>query len=76
MALAVGQAQKFVISHLRASGFSNIYIPRRPPKHRDFEFKYRGDGAIESNGRLIRQIFVASRAKLANPNLVAISEWT
>lgn len=63
---------RFIISHLRASGFSNIYIPRRVPNHRDFQFKYRGDGSIEKDGHLIRQILIVSRSQLANYNLVSI----
>lgn len=63
---------RFVISHLRASGFSNIYIPRKAPNHRDFQFKYQDDGSIEKDGRLIRQIFIASRSQLANHNLISV----
>lgn len=63
---------RFVISHLRGSGFSNIYIPRRIPRHLDFQFKYQGDGSIGKDGHLIRQIFIASRSQLANHNLISV----
>lgn len=65
---------RFVISHLRACGFSNVYLPRTAPKHQDFEFKYKGDGSSLNEGHLIRQIFIASRTKLVNANLVPISD--
>ena len=63
---------RFVISHLRRNDFSNIYIPRRVPNHLDFQFKYQGDGSIEKDGHLIRQIFIASRSQLVNHNLFSV----
>ena len=63
---------KFVISNLRGNDFSNVYIPRKIPKHPDFEFKYMGDGSIERDEHLIRQVFIASRSQLANHNLISV----
>ena len=63
---------KFVISNLRGNDFSNVYVPRKTPRHHDFEFKYIGDGSIERDGHLIRQIFIASRSQLANHNLISV----
>lgn len=63
---------KFIISHLRGNGFSNIYISRRTPNHLDFQFKYQGDRSIEKDDHLIRQIFIASRSQLANHNLISV----
>ncbi len=65
---------KFVISNLRGNDFSNVYIPRKIPKHPDFEFKYMGDGSIERDEHLIRQVFIASRSQLANHNLISVSD--
>src|SRR3990167_2074877 len=63
---------KFVISNLRGNDFSNVYVPRKTPRHHDFEFKYIGDGSIERDGHLIRQIFIASRSQLVNHNLFSV----
>lgn len=62
----------FIITSLRGYGFSNVYVPKKAPDHPDFQFKYQNDGSMLKNGRLIRQIFIASRPQLANHNLIPV----
>lgn len=62
----------YVALILRSVGFTNIYAPKTPPAHRDFQFRWNGMGATGKSGHSIRCIFVASREKLTNENLVSL----
>lgn len=63
----------FVVETLKLAGLRNIYIPRTPPKHKDFNFVYENDRSIYRDGNLMRQIFLASRSPLVNSNLKEVS---
>jgi len=59
---------------LNRVGFPCIYAPREPPQHPDFRFEWRNDLSIARGGRNLRCIFVASRHRLDNPQLVPLLE--
>jgi SAM-dependent methyltransferase len=62
----------FIVTVLRNIGFRNVYAPRTPPAHADFQFHWRGMGATGAGGRSFRCVFIASRDPLANEKLVAL----
>jgi SAM-dependent methyltransferase len=62
----------FVVLALRAAGFSYVYVPRDPPDHPDFRFRWNGDLSWRKGGSLLRCIFVASREAIANPALATL----
>ncbi|MDR7586575.1 MAG: class I SAM-dependent methyltransferase [Armatimonadota bacterium] len=60
----------YVVLGLRSAGFRYVYVPRVPPSHRDFRFRWRGDLRDSRGGHLLRCVFVASRRPLDNSLLV------
>jgi SAM-dependent methyltransferase len=62
----------YVAYALNRVGFGHVYAPRVPPEHGDFRFEWRNDLAHWRDGRLLRCIFVASRAPLDNGKLVPL----
>src|SRR5204862_6426877 len=59
----------YVLRRLREKGFRHFYSPGQAPGHQDFAFTYKGEGGYERAGRPLRQILIASRAKLDSPSL-------
>ena len=64
----------YVVMALNRVGFPFIYAPREPPHHPDFRFAWRNDFSIAHDGHNLRCIFVASRHRLNNPQLVTLLE--
>jgi SAM-dependent methyltransferase len=62
----------YVTLILRSVGLPHVYAPKIPPEHPDFRFHWNGMGATGKDGHSIRCIFVASREKLINENLVSL----
>lgn len=62
----------YVAYALSRAGFAHVYAPAFVPEHDDFRFRWRNDLAHWRDGRLLRCIFVASRAKLESDKLVAL----
>ncbi|HVE68199.1 MAG TPA: class I SAM-dependent methyltransferase, partial [Solirubrobacteraceae bacterium] len=63
----------YVVTGLRMSGFEHVYSPRSLPRHRDFEYERRDDLSHLRDGEVMRDVFVASRARLDNPALRPVS---
>ncbi len=64
----------FIVSALHRYGIPYVYLPKIPPPHPDFQFKYRGNLETQRGGHLLRQIFIASRIKLNNQHLILVSQ--
>lgn len=62
----------YVAFALNRVGFAYVYAPKTPPQHGDFHFDWRNDLAHWRDERLLRCIFVASRAPLASEQLVPL----
>ncbi|KQL48743.1 hypothetical protein AN963_02790 [Brevibacillus choshinensis] len=62
----------YVIFCLKKAGFPYVYPPVEKPAHPDFLHEKKYDYASYNNGRLIREIFVASRNLLNNDRLVLV----
>jgi len=61
----------YIETCLRLNGFQHVYAPRQLPDHPQFHYKYVKDLSKFSPAALARDIFIASRTPLANPNLDA-----
>ena len=64
----------YVVLMLNRIGFPFVYAPKIPPLHQDFQFKWKGNIDVWRDGHPLRCIFVASRTKLQNPNMVNLLE--
>jgi len=57
---------------LNRVGFEFVYAPKTRPEHRDFKFQWRSNLDSWRNNHPLRCIFIASKTKLQNPNLVDV----
>ncbi len=64
----------YVVLALNRSGFPYVYAPKKLPHHRDFQFEWKNDLGSKRNGNNLRCIFIASRIKLDNANLINLIE--
>ncbi|MGA7750585.1 MAG: methyltransferase domain-containing protein [Gallionella sp.] len=62
----------YVNTCLKLSGFEYIYKPAILPAHTQFDYKLSNDYSYLKQGRLIRDIFIASRIKIATNLLCPI----
>lgn len=60
----------YVTTCLELCGFSHIYAPRRMPDHVQFQYPMLKNPARWNRERVTRDIFIATRQPLDNPNLV------
>ena len=63
----------FIISALHHYGYPYVYFPVTPPKHEDFQFTYTGSLTHIKDNHPIRQIIIASKDALDNPNIQLVS---
>ena len=59
----------YVALALNRSGFAHVYTPRVPPDHQDFRFEWQNNLDSQRDGHPLRAVFVASRARIDNPQL-------
>jgi 2-polyprenyl-3-methyl-5-hydroxy-6-metoxy-1,4-benzoquinol methylase len=59
----------YVALALNRSGFAHVYTPRVPPDHEDFRFEWLNNLDSQRDGHPLRAVFVASRARIDNPQL-------
>jgi hypothetical protein len=62
----------YVVMALNRIGFPYIYGPKTPPKHQDFQFKFKNNLDEMRDEHPLRCIFVAARTAITNPNLVSL----
>lgn len=62
----------YIAMALNRVGFRFVYTPKVPPKHPQFQFKWKNNLDWRRDGHPLRCIFVASRAELQNPNLTSL----
>jgi SAM-dependent methyltransferase len=61
----------YIETCLRLNGFEHLYAPRDLPDHPQFRYKIVKELSKFPTASLARDIFIASRLSLRNPNLVA-----
>ena len=59
----------YVVLALNRIGFPFIYAPKKPPRHKDFQFMWKNNLDWWREGHPLRCIFVASKDELRNPHL-------
>lgn len=62
----------FVVTALNRIGFRYLYGATVPPAHPDFLFEWRDNGDVARDGHNLRCVFVASRRRLSNAELVEL----
>lgn len=62
----------YVIFCLKKAGFPFVYTSKRKPAHPDFLYQKKYNYESSRNGRLLREIFIASRTPVKNNGLVLI----
>lgn len=62
----------YVVMGLNRIGFKLVYAPKRPPEHRDFQFRRKNNLDVKREGHRLRCVFIASRTNLQNKNLVRL----
>jgi SAM-dependent methyltransferase len=68
-AVASRPSPAYVVTALRTAGFDHVYSPTTLPDHEDFRYQRLNDLAYERDGHNLRDVFVAARAPLDNPQL-------
>jgi hypothetical protein len=63
---------QYVTLALNCVGFQHVYAPVSPPEHEDFLFEWQNNLDCSRDGHPLRCVFVASRAKLENEQLVPL----
>lgn len=66
----------YVVFCLKKAGFPYIYTPKEKPVHPQFHYTKQNSYMSHQNGHLIREIFIASRKKLDNDQLVLVGTPT
>jgi SAM-dependent methyltransferase len=62
----------FIALVLNRIGFRHVYGFAEPPRHEDFRFEPRLDGAWQRDGHPLRAMFVASHLPLTRPALIPL----
>jgi len=61
----------YVTTCLKLCGFTHLYAPRQLPRHPQFQYRLLKNPGRWNPKRLTRDVFIATRQPLDNPNLVA-----